>query len=70
MLEDDAIISSRSKEVKIRPLDPVKIKSQRLTWQLVNLVLPILIIVVFGVIKVFVRKRKYARFKTNIKDLP
>jgi ABC-2 type transport system permease protein len=70
MLEDDAIISSRSKEVKIRPLDPVKIKSQRLTWQLVNLVLPILIIVVFGVIKVLVRKRKYARFKTIIKDRP
>ena len=63
LLEEDGIINTRSKEVKIRPLDGVKIKSQKLTWQMINLVLPILIIVIFGIIKYFIRKRKYANFK-------
>ena len=63
LLDEDGIINIRSKEVKIRPLDSVKIKSQKLTWQMINLVLPILLIVIFGIIKYFIRKRKYANFK-------
>lgn len=65
LLEEDGIINTRSKEVKIRPLDVVKIQNQKLTWQLVNLVLPIIIILIFGMLKYFIRKRKYAHF--NIK---
>lgn len=65
LLEEDGIINTRSKEIKIRPLDQVKLKSQKLTWQLVNLVLPIVLIVIFGIFKFMLRKRKYASFKTN-----
>lgn len=68
LLEEDGIINTRSKEVKIRPLDVVKIKNQKLTWQLVNLVLPILLIVLFGIVKFILRKRKYASFKTTEKS--
>jgi ABC-2 type transport system permease protein len=67
LLEEDGIINTRSREVKIRPLDVVKIKNQKLTWQLVNLVLPILLIVLFGIVKFVLRKHKYARFKINEK---
>jgi gliding-associated putative ABC transporter substrate-binding component GldG len=64
LLEEDGIINTRSKEVKIRPLDPVKTKGQKLTWQLINLILPIVIIVLFGMVKFFLRRRKYASFST------
>jgi gliding-associated putative ABC transporter substrate-binding component GldG len=62
MLEEDGIIQTRAKEIKIRPLDPVKVKNERLTWQIVNLVLPIATIIIFGLIKYFIRKRRYTRF--------
>lgn len=62
MVEEDGIINTRSKEIKIRPLDSVKLKEQKLTLQLINLVLPILIIIIFGIIKFIMRKRKYASF--------
>jgi len=65
MLEEDGIISTRSKELKIRPLDAVKLKDQKLTWQLVNLLLPIVVIVIFGIVKYVIRKRRYASFKTG-----
>ena len=64
LLEEDGIINTRSKEVKIRPLDEVKIKDQKLKWQMVNLILPILVIVLFGILKYFIRKRRFANFKT------
>lgn len=63
LLGEDGIINTRSKEIKIRPLDTVKLSTQKMTWQLINLVLPIVIIIIFGIMKFFLRKRKYARFK-------
>lgn len=65
MLEEDGIINTRSKEIKIRPLDQVKLKAQKTTWQIVNLVLPIVLILMFGILKFMIRKRKYASFKSN-----
>lgn len=63
LVEEDGIIHTRSKEVKIRPLDAVKLEKQKFTWQLINLLAPIVIIVCFGIIKFFIRKRKYTNFK-------
>jgi len=63
LLGEDGIINTRSKEIKIRPLDKVKLSKQKTTWQLINLVLPIVIIILFGIVKYVMRKRKYASFK-------
>jgi len=64
LLEEDGIINTRSKEIKIRPLDTVKLKNQKIVVQLVNLILPVLIIVLFGVLKYLVRRNRYANFHT------
>ncbi|MCF6359881.1 MAG: gliding motility-associated ABC transporter substrate-binding protein GldG, partial [Cyclobacteriaceae bacterium] len=58
----DGLITARSKQVLIRPLDKVKLKAGKLTWQLINLVLPIVILILFGGIYNWTRKRKYTRF--------
>ncbi len=68
LLEEDGIINTRSKEVKIRPLDAIKIRNQRLTIQMINMVLPIILIVLFGIVKYFLRKRKYANFKNTTRE--
>lgn len=61
MLDDNHIIDSRSKEVKLRLLDPVKIKDERVKWQIINVVLPVVILVIFGFVYNYLRKRKYER---------
>ena len=61
LLDDDGLMQARSKELKIRPLDRAKVKEERLKWQLINLVVPLLILVGFGLLKFFVRKSKYGR---------
>ncbi len=65
ILDDQGLITARSKEVKIRPLDKVKIKQERAYWQVLNLVVPIVLLITFGLIKWYIRKRKYTGFKTD-----
>lgn len=65
LMDKDGIIMARAKEIQIRPLDQVQVKNQGTLWQMLNLILPILLLGTFGVVKYYVRKRKYARFSTN-----
>ncbi|MFN7313315.1 MAG: gliding motility-associated ABC transporter substrate-binding protein GldG [Bacteroidota bacterium] len=60
LLDDSGIIEVRAKEFKLRLLDKGKLKSQRTRWQIINMVIPIALIVLFGVINHYIRKRKYA----------
>lgn len=53
------ILQTRSKEYTLRLLDPRRVAKQRTTWQLVNIALPILLIILFGFIYQQIRKRKY-----------
>ncbi len=62
LLEEDGLIKARNKEIKIRPLDKEKIKNERLFWQIINLVMPLLLVVVFGLSRSYWRKLKYSKF--------
>jgi ABC-2 type transport system permease protein len=61
LCDDSGLMTVRSRELKLRLLDKEKIKNSRLNWQLLNSVLPILLILVFGLIQLILRKRKYTR---------
>lgn len=58
----EGLIGIRAKEVKMRLLDKNRVASERVKWQVVNVGLPILLIVVFGLVKNYMRRRKYRRF--------
>lgn len=62
MLDDGGLITARNKEVKIRPLDKVKIDREKTKWQIINLVLPVLLIIIYGLIRFYLRKKKYTGF--------
>jgi ABC-2 type transport system permease protein len=65
MINEQGLITARNKEIAIRPLDRVKISEERRFWQFINLVLPVILIVLFGVVRHVSRKRKFTGFKTN-----
>ncbi|MDH5598510.1 MAG: gliding motility-associated ABC transporter substrate-binding protein GldG, partial [Cyclobacteriaceae bacterium] len=66
MLNENGIISAKNKEIAIRPLDKVKIANEKTKWQLINLLLPILIINLLGVLLYYIRKKKYSQFKSDL----
>jgi ABC-type uncharacterized transport system involved in gliding motility auxiliary subunit len=54
------ILQTRSKEYTLRLLDSKKVEAQKTTWQLINIVLPVLLVILFGFLYQQLRKRKYA----------
>jgi NhaP-type Na+/H+ or K+/H+ antiporter len=60
MTDDNGIIQTRSKKVEVRLLDKNKIREERGQWQMINLVLPAVVIVLLGLILNWNRKRKFA----------
>ncbi len=62
LTNENGLIQARTKEVKIRPLDKVRIQGNRVKWQAINLGAPILLLVVYGVTRVYLRKRRFAKF--------
>ena len=61
LVDGEGLIGIRSRELKIRLLDMNKINSNILLWQIVNVVLPSAIVVVFGFILAIIRKRKFTK---------
>ena len=59
LCDDSGLIGVRARELTLRLLDKKKLKNERLKYQLINTVLPLLVLVVFGIIYNIMRKRKY-----------
>jgi ABC-2 type transport system permease protein len=60
LLDDNGVISARNKEVVLRPLDKVALQDEREYWQGINLIIPIVVLVLAGLLKGFLRKKRYA----------
>lgn len=51
---------ARAKDYTLRLLDPKKVAEQKANWQVINLALPVLLIILFGIIYQWWRKKKYS----------
>ena len=60
LCDDTGMMSVRSRELKIRLLDKAKLQNDKFKWQLINVLLPILIVLLTGIVLLFLRKRKYS----------
>ncbi len=60
LIDDNNLIETRNKVVKLRQLDVTKVKDKRQMIQFNNLISPILILGLFGFLYSFIRKRKFA----------
>lgn len=61
LVDGEGLIGIRSRELKIRLLDINKLNSDALFWQIVNVVLPSLVVIIFGFILAIIRKRKFSK---------
>lgn len=56
LIEPDGIIATRTKQYQIRPLNKVKVSQEKTNWQLINVILPVLIMGVLSLVWMFSRK--------------
>lgn len=60
LLDDVGLIELRNKTLKISILDKQKAFKERLYWQFINVIFPLIFLLFFGILFSFLRKRKYA----------
>lgn len=51
---------ARAKDYTLRLLDSEKVKQEKTKWQIMNLALPVLLIIIFGIIYQWWRRKKYS----------
>ena len=61
LLDDTGIIDLRNKTLQINLLDKQTASKERLFWQFLNVILPLIVLFVFGIVFNFLRYRKYAK---------
>ncbi|MBB6128128.1 gliding motility-associated ABC transporter substrate-binding protein GldG [Mucilaginibacter lappiensis] len=60
MTDDSGLIALRTKEIKLRLLNRARIRNEKMYWQLVNTVGPLLLVLICAIFQHYIRKRKYA----------
>lgn len=55
----NTIIQTRNKEIVLRLLDGRKVEAEKAKWQLINIALPILLIIAFGVLYQQIRRQRF-----------
>ena len=60
LLDDNGLIELRNKNVQINLLDKERAYQERIFWQFVNIVLPLLVLLTFGFVFQYIRKRTYS----------
>jgi ABC-2 type transport system permease protein len=61
LCDEKNLLEIRSRELKIRLLDKEKIDRERIRWQLFNLVLPVVFVLLAGIFLAIIRKRLYTK---------
>lgn len=59
LVDGEGLINIRSRELKIRLLNATRINKERVLWQVVNTLVPVSIVLIFGLIFSIIRKRRY-----------
>lgn len=61
LVNPSGILETRAKDYTLRLLDPEKVENEKTQWQLINIGVPVLLVVLFGFVYQALRKRKYQK---------
>jgi len=61
LCDESGLITVRSRELKLRMLDKTKIEKSKTKWQLINVVFPLIIVILFALLLSYFRKKRYSK---------
>ncbi len=61
LVDGEGLIEVRNRELKIRLLDANKVNNNTLVWQIVNVLLPSVAVIIFGFVLAIIRKRRFTK---------
>jgi ABC-2 type transport system permease protein len=60
LIDTSGILETRNKEVKLRLLNKIRVEDEKTKWQVINIILPIVLTILFGIAFNYFRRKKYA----------
>ncbi len=67
LTEGSELITIRSRELQLRMLDNTYLKNNHLKWKLINVAIPPLLVIIFGIIYVLLRRKRFTAKRTQKK---
>jgi ABC-2 type transport system permease protein len=61
LCDNSGLTQLRNREFRLRILDKTKLKSERIFWQSLNILLPLILLIALAIIWYFVRKKTYSK---------
>lgn len=61
LVGDEGLMASRSRNIKLRKLDVMKVKEERTKYQIINVALPVALLALGGGVIAIVRRKKYRK---------
>ncbi len=61
LLDDAGLMDLRTRELSLRLLDRPRVREEKLKWQIINVFLPVLFVLLFGLIFNISRKKRFAK---------
>ncbi|MBN8824621.1 MULTISPECIES: gliding motility-associated ABC transporter substrate-binding protein GldG [unclassified Spirosoma] len=61
LIDPNGVIAARNRVVTLRPLDKIQVDSSRTSWQALNLLGPLVLLSLVGVVWQFIRRRSYGQ---------
>ncbi len=59
LTNDQGILSARAKDFKIRLMDQTKIEDNRILIQIINTLVPVLLVIIIGLVQAHLRRKRY-----------
>ncbi len=60
LVNEGGLSDAKAKDHVARLLDTKKVEEQKTLWQVANIVVPVLLVLIFAVLFQFIRKKKYS----------
>jgi ABC-2 type transport system permease protein len=64
LVDNSGLLTTRNKDVKLRLLNSVRVQNEKTKWQIINILLPIIFVVIGGFLFISYRKKKYTLLPT------
>ena len=61
LINENDLSEAKAKDYVVRLLDSKKTEEQKTFWQIINIIVPISIVLIFAIIFQWLRKRKYTK---------
>lgn len=58
---DEQLLETRMRDITLRKLNVMKVKERRTSYQILNVVIPVILVIVAGVVIVMLRKRRFQK---------